>query len=927
MSFRKVKSVDIEVSRPFGDLRRLENYASVRALVRVGGVPVGFVNVGVVGDHVAAGTLRRVILEELAMPIIRRCGEAALEKGPLPASGIPITSLLELSQPENKGPFPLVTVAVCTRNRTEDLAICLRSLVQIDYPNLELLVVDNAPPDESTRKLVESQFPLVRYVCEPRPGLDWARNRAVLVAKGEIIAYTDDDVVVDPGWVKALVARFSDGPEVMCVTGLVVAHEIETEAQELFELYGGFARGFQRGWFRKPNRSRRDDDTEVERDRLSTREAEKAVERKFGRAARKAPYYGTGFFGTGCNMAYRRSFLEPVGGFDPALDVGTSTNGGGDLEMYFRVLREGYTLAYEPSAIVRHRHRREREKLATQIRSNGVGLYSYFLRIVQKYPDERLPLAKFAIWWFWFWSIRRLLISLYRPASFPRDLILAELLSVFEAPRALKQSRARAAEIAKNFPGEPRLRRTGAPVAPVVVSGRWVSQAVRIVELTQPLRPLTDISEYPTVLVLISLSGRVLGQFGLPNYYQPCGVVRLRNEIVKHIPLQLVEPYADSCGMLTYQLVLAQLLRQMEGGSPGETTATPPQVPAHIPVSIIVATCNRPDDLRECLTSLTTQNSPRPIEIIVVDNRPESGITPKVVAEFPTVKLLNEERPGVSYARNTGFAAATSPIILSTDDDVTAPPDWVERIVAPFARNDVMLVCGNVIPRELETPAQQLYETYGGLGRGFVRREVDGSWFRTFKRRSVPVWSLGATANNAFRAEVMRDPRVGMLEECLGCGMPCEGSEDNYFLYKALKADMIIVYEPAAHVYHGHRRDIKALKRQLHGYSKGFVAFHILQLTRDHDFRALFALFILIPQHFFNQAWRWIRGHGDYPLGLLLHELTGWLVAPWALWQSLRRVKKFGPSRPMPPAVEQRGTGSALPVSDLGQHALTQMSA
>ena len=73
--------------------------------------------------------------------------------------------------------------------------------------------------------------PHVRYVGEPRPGLDWARNRVIMEAKGEIIAYTDDDVIVDAGWVSALAQIFVENSEVMAVTGLVVPYELETEAQ------------------------------------------------------------------------------------------------------------------------------------------------------------------------------------------------------------------------------------------------------------------------------------------------------------------------------------------------------------------------------------------------------------------------------------------------------------------------------------------------------------------------------------------------------------------------------------------------------------------------------------------------------------------------------------------------------------------------
>jgi hypothetical protein len=74
---------------------------------------------------------------------------------------------------------------------------------------------------------------------------------------------------------------------------------------------------------------------------------------------------------------------------------------------------------------------------------------------------------------------------------------------------------------------------------------------------------------------------------------------------------------------------------------------------------------------------------------------------------------------------------------VATDDDVVAPPEWVERLLAPFARPDVTAVTGHVLPLELETEAQCRFESYGGLGKGFERLEVNGNWFRAF-RAAVP---------------------------------------------------------------------------------------------------------------------------------------------------------------------------------------------
>ena len=259
------------------------------------------------------------------------------------------------------------------------------------------MVVDNAPSSDATERLVRGSYPQMRYIREPRPGLDWARNKAIAEARGEIVAYTDDDVVVDPGWATALAAAFAD-PQVMAVTGLVVPYELETEAQVLFERYGGFGRGFERRYWR--------------------------MDLEGGERPRR--YLNAGQYGTGANMAYRRSLFERVGLFDPALDVGTVTNGGGDLEMFFRVLKEGYLLAYEPAAVVRHRHRRDYAQLRAQLTNNGIGFSSYLVRTVLAYPEVRGDAARFWLWWFWRGQLRRLIGTFVRPSRFPRELVWGE---------------------------------------------------------------------------------------------------------------------------------------------------------------------------------------------------------------------------------------------------------------------------------------------------------------------------------------------------------------------------------------------------------------------------------------------------------------------------------------------------------------------
>jgi GT2 family glycosyltransferase len=384
-------------------------------LVRLHGAPLGFVIPPEPGC--SPQELRRLAAKELAWPIARHL--AADSIGRTDSSPNPQAGLAGPCPRRPARPNTLVTVAVCTRDRSAQLAECLDALMSIDHPRerLDLLVVDNAPADSSTRDLV-TRYPRARYVCEPRPGLDWARNRAVREARGDIIAFTDDDVSVDAGWVSAIAAAFDEEPQAMCVTGLVVPDEIDTPAQALFEAYGGFGRGFDR-----------------------------SVHRVAPGESAGGKYGGTGRFGTGANMAFRRAFFDREGLFDPALDVGTPAGGGGDLEMFFRVLKSGHALVYEPAAMVRHRHRRDYASLRTQLTNNGIGFYAYLVRTAQAYPAERIAILRLAVWWLWWWNLRRVLRSVVRPRTFPLDLVIAELKGSFIGLRRYAESRRHAARV------------------------------------------------------------------------------------------------------------------------------------------------------------------------------------------------------------------------------------------------------------------------------------------------------------------------------------------------------------------------------------------------------------------------------------------------------------------------------------------------
>jgi GT2 family glycosyltransferase len=430
--------------------------------------------------------------------------------------------------------------------------------------------------------------------------------------------------------------------------------------------------------------------------------------------------------------------------------------------------------------------------------------------------------------------------------------------------------------------------------------------AVRTIDLSHPLQALTDVSDYAGVRLFVMWGARPLGSVDIANRHQPISEARLRHAIVAKLTLKLLQE-----GLIQH-FAPAGLISSATG---------PATLPENIPVSVVVATYDRPDDLRNCLHCLVNQASPRFFEIIVVDNHPASGLAATVVAEFPGVVLVDEPRQGLAYARNAGFSVSQGELVISVDDNVMMPPDWLERLVAPFVQDDVMAVTGNILPLELETEAQRLFEAYGGLGRGFEPMVVNGSWFSQFIS-AVPTWKLGATANAAFRAAIFTHPQIGLMDEALGPGMPTGCGEDTYLFYKILKAGYTLVYEPAAYVWHKHRRDREALRRQLYNYSKGHVAYHFTTLMRDRDRRALVRLGIRLPQTYLHRVKDRMLGRGDYPVSLILLEVAGSLAGPWALWQSRRRVKREGRSTPYVP-IAQRSDPDQRPPAAETQRSMT----
>jgi glycosyltransferase involved in cell wall biosynthesis len=297
-------------------------------------------------------------------------------------------------------PRPPISVVVCTRDRPESLARCLVALGQLDYPDYEVVVVDNASRSAATAQLVATTP--FRYVREDRVGLNWARNLGWASARHAIVAYTDDDTEPDPGWLRGIAAALAE-PRVAAMTGLVLPAALETEAERLFERYGGMGKG--------------------------------CAQRLFVPAAMTArQLIAVQHCGVGANMAFRRSALVALGGFDTALDVGTPAGGAGDLDLFHRLIAAGFLLCYQPEAIARHHHRRDRNALQRQLAANGRSFGVYLLKIWCRRSVPRRSLVRFAAGWMGGWLLARLAASLVGRLDFPASLVWAELYGALSAP-------------------------------------------------------------------------------------------------------------------------------------------------------------------------------------------------------------------------------------------------------------------------------------------------------------------------------------------------------------------------------------------------------------------------------------------------------------------------------------------------------------
>jgi glycosyltransferase involved in cell wall biosynthesis len=202
--------------------------------------------------------------------------------------------------------LPRVSVVVCSYNGAKTLWECLDSLVKLDYPDYEVILVNDGSTDRTAR--IAEEFPEVRHYRQANRGLSVARNVGARLASGEIVAYTDDDCVVDEHWLHYLVRAMLD-QQVEGIGGPNITPDFDSWVAKCVAASPG-----------NPSHVMLDD-----------------------RHAEHVP---------GCNMAFRRSVLLGMGGFDPQYRVA-----GDDVDVCWRLLDAGLSIGYAAGAMVWHYRR------------------------------------------------------------------------------------------------------------------------------------------------------------------------------------------------------------------------------------------------------------------------------------------------------------------------------------------------------------------------------------------------------------------------------------------------------------------------------------------------------------------------------------------------------------------------------------------
>lgn len=274
---------------------------------------------------------------------------------------------------------PQVSAIICTHNRDQYLGAAIDSLLAQDFPNFEVIVVDNGSSDR-TQAVVEERMPhkQLHYVYEPVIGLSVARNTGASTAKAQILSYLDDDAVASPNWLSILYSAYQQNEKLAIAGGKVTLLWPEGYCSPHW-LSSGLASNlgaYDLG----------DSIVYIEQPGLTPR---------------------------GLNYSIRRSFLESIGGFDPHLGrIGKKLLSNEEVYMTELALKRGWQVAYLPEALVFHHVCAERLNRSWFIER---GWWQGISESYREYLAGRSGLAQLR------WGVERAVRGLYKACKYWRD--------------------------------------------------------------------------------------------------------------------------------------------------------------------------------------------------------------------------------------------------------------------------------------------------------------------------------------------------------------------------------------------------------------------------------------------------------------------------------------------------------------------------
>jgi glycosyltransferase involved in cell wall biosynthesis len=257
---------------------------------------------------------------------------------------------------------PFVSIIISTNGLRPILGRCLEGLTDQanQYLNAEIIVVLNGPDNPAFASDI-SRFP-VRLLNEPRRGVSFARNHAVARARGDILVFVDDDVLIAPNWLEEIVKGFED-PSVCCVTGRVIPAGLLSLSAEQQARYYSSERALT-PWTldaSDPNRYQ---------------------------------YILGEPVGFGCNMAFRKTFLQNYSLFPPDLGAGSLIGGGDEFYLYVQVLKHGFRIRHVPQAAVTHVFDANPDKQKARATQLYAGSVAFALKLFVEEKTLRLATAK-----------------------------------------------------------------------------------------------------------------------------------------------------------------------------------------------------------------------------------------------------------------------------------------------------------------------------------------------------------------------------------------------------------------------------------------------------------------------------------------------------------------------------------------------------